>query len=65
MQNFILIGSAIFCFLHSYRDWLHSKKNFNSWFTRVGHYWDAPQYEIHGMIFFFIAGCILLAVAIS
>ncbi len=64
MQQVLLYGSAIFCFFHSYRDWSHSKKRFDKWFLRVGHFWDAPKYEVHGMVVSFLAGCGLLYFAI-
>jgi uncharacterized membrane protein YbaN (DUF454 family) len=64
MQTTLFISSAAFCYLHSYRDWLHSKKIFNSWFTRFGHIWDAPQYEKHGMVAYFLLGNLFVYLAI-
>ena len=54
MRKF-LIGLSIFCFLHILRDFLQLL-GIHHWFTEVAHVWHAPQYEIHGIIFFLIVG---------
>jgi len=51
---------SAFCFLHIYRDYLQIKHGYNSWFTKFGHIWDAPKYEKHGMVVFFLLGLIFL-----
>lgn len=64
MSTVIELLLSVFCFFHSYRDWLHSKGRFDKWFLRVGHFWDAPQYELHGTVVFAALGTALLAIAI-
>lgn len=51
----LLFTFAIFCFVHIYRDYLQIK-GVKNWFTQIGHYWNAPKYEKHGMAIFFILG---------
>lgn len=63
MSTIVEICLAIFCFFHSYRDWLHSRKRFDKWFLRVGHIWDAPEYEIHGMVVSGLLGFVFLFMA--
>ena len=50
---------AILSFLHVARDYLQIK-GVKNWFTQIGHFWDAPQYEIHGMVVFSILGVLFL-----
>jgi len=50
MQNFIFGFLSAFFAAHAYRDYLHSKGIKHTFFTRVAHFWDAPEYEIHGMV---------------
>lgn len=57
MLRVALIGLALFCYLHILRDYLQIKYGYeHSWLTRLGHVWEAPKYERHGMVVFFIVG---------
>lgn len=56
MAKLAFIIFAVFCFLHIYRDYLQIKYGYNSWFTKFGHVWDAPQHEGKGMVVFAILG---------
>jgi hypothetical protein len=64
MQQILLFISAAFCFFHSYRDWLHSKGRFDKWYLRIAHWWDAPQYEKHGMVAYGFLGAVCLFIAL-
>ena len=64
MHHWIFGALAIFCWLHAYRDYLQSKGNYHSWFTRFGHVWDAPQYEIHSMVVAIVLGAIFIFLAV-
>lgn len=57
MHTYIFGILSAFFAAHSYRDYLHMKGIKDTLFTRVAHFWDAPQYEKHGMV-----GSALLAV---
>jgi hypothetical protein len=50
MQTYIFGILTAFFAAHAYRDYLHLKGVKHTFFTRVAHFWDAPQYEKHGMI---------------
>ena len=58
-MKLMLLAVSIFSFLHIIRDWLQIK-GVKNWFTGVGHVWDAPKYEVHGMIIFALIGAISL-----
>lgn len=64
METFIFSALSAFFAAHSYRDYLHMKGIKNTLFTRIGHFWDAPQYEKHGMVGSFILGSICFWLAI-
>ena len=62
MHTYIFGALSAFFTAHAYRDYLHLKGIKDTLFTRVAHFWDAPQYEIHGIVvcsilamFFFVA----------
>lgn len=64
MPKVILIGISLFCLAHIIRDFLQIKYGYKfSWFTRFGHVWHAPKYEIHGIVVFFLAGSLSLLYA--
>lgn len=65
MHNYIFGLLSAFFAAHSYRDYLHSKGIKNTLFTRVAHFWDAPQYEKHGMVgsALLATTCLIIAVA--
>lgn len=48
-MKILLISIIIFCILHIIRDYLQIKGVKNA-FTQVGHFWDAPEYEMHGIV---------------
>jgi hypothetical protein len=49
VQTYIFGILSAFFAAHAYRDYLHLKGIKDTLFTRVAHFWDAPQYEKHGM----------------
>ena len=53
------------CFLHIIRDFLQIKNGYNTWFTKVGHFWHAPQYEMHGVVIFFFLGLTFLYIGLN
>ena len=66
MHHLIYGLLAAFSFLHIYRDYQQIKYGYNhSWFTRVGHVWNAPKYEKPGMVVFAGLGIIFLVLAFS
>lgn len=64
MHHWIYGALAIFCLIHIYRDYLQIQHGYNTWFTRVGHVWNAPQYEKHGMVVFAILAVVFGFLAI-
>ncbi|MEX2008379.1 MAG: hypothetical protein WD850_02750 [Candidatus Spechtbacterales bacterium] len=64
MLKLLLFVLAAFCFVHIYRDYLQLK-GVKNWFTQVGHVWDAPQYEKHGMVVVALLGSLLLLLGAS
>ena len=64
MHHWIFGGLAVFCMVHIYRDYLQIKHGYTTWFTRVGHVWDAPQYEKHGMVVFAVLAVVFGLLAI-
>ena len=62
-MKILLIIFGLFCFLHIYRDYLQIKHGYNTWFTKFGHVWHAPQHEKKGMVVFFTVGVISLFLA--
>jgi hypothetical protein len=50
VHTYIFSALSAFFTAHIYRDYLHLKGVKNTLFTRIGHFWDAPQYEKHGMV---------------
>jgi hypothetical protein len=65
MNNYIFGILTAFFTAHAYRDYLHLKGVKDTLFTRFGHFWDAPQYEKHGMIGSAILAttCLIIVVA--
>lgn len=63
MHHWVFGFAAAFCFGHTYRDYLQIK-GVKNWFTEVGHVWDAPQYEKHGMVVTTVLGIVFGYVAI-
>jgi hypothetical protein len=61
----ILFIIPIFCLIHIIRDYYQIKYGYKSWFTRFGHFWHKPKYEIHGMIVFATIGLISLYFAFN
>jgi hypothetical protein len=59
MLHFVYLLLSAFFFLHAYRDYLQAKGKWN-WFTKFGHIWDAPQYEVHGMVVAIALGTVFL-----
>lgn len=55
---------AAFCFVHIYRDYLQIK-GVKNWFTQIGHFWNAPKYEKHGMVVFLILGLSFLYLGLA
>lgn len=64
MHHWTFGALAVFCFLHTYRDYLQIK-DVKNWFTEFGHVWDAPQYEKHGMVITTVLGILFTILAIS
>ena len=62
-MKIIFVIIAAFCFLHIYRDYLQIKHGYNTWFTKFGHIWHAPQHEKKGMVVFFLLGGLFLFIA--
>jgi hypothetical protein len=58
-MKILLIIVAIFCLVHIIRDYLQIK-GVKNWFTQVGHFWDSPKHEIHGIIVAGIIGLVCL-----
>jgi hypothetical protein len=58
----LFFALSAFFFIHALRDYLQIK-GVKNWFTEVGHFWNAPQYEkysmgvciILGVLFFYLA----------
>ena len=50
MHIYIYSILSAFFTAHIYRDYLHLKGIKDTFFTRIGHFWDAPEYEKHGMV---------------
>ncbi|OGM11291.1 hypothetical protein A2V80_00310 [Candidatus Woesebacteria bacterium RBG_16_39_8b] len=55
----VLFGIAGFCFLHIVRDYLQLR-GVKNWFTEVGHFWNAPKYNVYGMAILSILGLVCL-----
>ena len=65
MHTYVFSAIAVFFSAHSYRDYLHMKGIKHTLFTRFAHFWDAPEYEKHGMIGSGILAVVFLVFAIS
>lgn len=63
MHRWIFGLLALFCTVHIYRDYLQIKGRKN-WLTQVGHFWDAPQYEIHGIVVAAVLAIVFAGLAI-
>lgn len=63
MHKWVFGLLALFCIVHIYRDYLQTRGRKN-WFTEFGHFWDAPQYEIHGIIVAAVLATVFTALAI-
>lgn len=64
MHHWIFGILTAYCLIHIYRDYLQIKYGYNTWFTRVGHVWHAPQYEKHGMVVFAILAAVFGVLAL-
>jgi antibiotic biosynthesis monooxygenase (ABM) superfamily enzyme len=49
-MKYLLLVIVLFSILHIIRDIAQIKTGYNSWFTKFGHFWHAPQYEVHGIV---------------
>jgi formate hydrogenlyase subunit 3/multisubunit Na+/H+ antiporter MnhD subunit len=58
-MKILLIGIAIFCAVHIYRDYLQIK-GVKNWFTQFGHFWDVPKLEAPIAVIIGIVGLICL-----
>ncbi len=65
MLKVVLFILAVLCFLHIFRDVLQIKSGYDSWFTKFGHIWHAPQYEMHGIAVFFFLGIAFLYLGLN
>ena len=63
MVRLFFLAIAIFCFVHIARDILQLR-GIKNWFTQLGHFFDAPKYEKHGMIILGIIGFVCLWLAL-
>lgn len=59
MLKILLLSLAVFCFIHIVRDYLQIK-GVKNWFTQIGHVWNAPKYEKHGIVILTLIGLLSL-----